>query len=231
MSPERAKLDCEYKVVSYNQIKSDKIYESSKKVAARGLLATDHVILNHGQVTRTTPELAPPLLTTTPHQREDVSALDRFSVHRCPTRRVCSGTGLELVRSHDPTTIPLDYHGHSNGRKSRVQGLLITLEVKVHIFMCGPRDYNVFRSGPQGYPCYKGFPQRNPRDPKDQPRKKPRLASRLMKIGSQLTPGLPRLALVILNHGHVTKTTPEITPPSSNFHTTPTGGRLSSRQI
>ncbi|GFW99912.1 uncharacterized protein TNCV_2126201 [Trichonephila clavipes] len=65
--------------------------------ATRGLLATDHVILNHGQVTWTTPELAPPLLTTTPHQREDVSALDRFNVHRCPTRRVFSGTGLELV--------------------------------------------------------------------------------------------------------------------------------------
>ncbi|GFX70016.1 hypothetical protein TNCV_340431 [Trichonephila clavipes] len=32
----------------------------------RGLLATDHVILNPGQVTWTTPELAPPLLTTTP---------------------------------------------------------------------------------------------------------------------------------------------------------------------
>ncbi|GFY31115.1 uncharacterized protein TNCV_4360221 [Trichonephila clavipes] len=46
----------------------------------------DHVILNHGQVTWTTPELAPPLLTTTPHQQEDVSALDRFNVHRCPTR-------------------------------------------------------------------------------------------------------------------------------------------------
>ncbi|GFV88568.1 uncharacterized protein TNCV_1243781 [Trichonephila clavipes] len=43
-----------------------------------------------------TPELAPPLLTTTPHQREDVSALDRFNVHRCPTRRVFSGTWLEL---------------------------------------------------------------------------------------------------------------------------------------
>ncbi|GFV60920.1 hypothetical protein TNCV_925341 [Trichonephila clavipes] len=28
--------------------------------ATRGLLATDHVILNHGQVTWTTPELAPP---------------------------------------------------------------------------------------------------------------------------------------------------------------------------
>ncbi|GFT64515.1 uncharacterized protein TNCV_2382531 [Trichonephila clavipes] len=44
-----------------------------------------------------TPELAPPLLTTTPHQREDVSALDRFNVHRCPTRRVFSGTGFEPV--------------------------------------------------------------------------------------------------------------------------------------
>ncbi|GFV83109.1 uncharacterized protein TNCV_2802351 [Trichonephila clavipes] len=63
----------------------------------RGLLATDHVILNHGQVTWTTPELAPPLLTTTPHQREDVSALDRFNVHRCPTQRVFSGTGIELM--------------------------------------------------------------------------------------------------------------------------------------
>ncbi|GFT51636.1 uncharacterized protein TNCV_2632961 [Trichonephila clavipes] len=57
----------------------------------------DHVILNHGQVTWTTPELAPPLLTTTSHQREDVSALDRFNVHRCPTRRVFSGTGIELM--------------------------------------------------------------------------------------------------------------------------------------
>ncbi|GFW77584.1 uncharacterized protein TNCV_2499761 [Trichonephila clavipes] len=58
---------------------------------------TDHVILNHGQVTWTTPELAPPLLTTTPHQRKDVSAVDRFNVHRCATRRVFSGTGLELM--------------------------------------------------------------------------------------------------------------------------------------
>ncbi|GFX41239.1 retrovirus-related Pol polyprotein from transposon 412 [Trichonephila clavipes] len=70
------------------------------RIATRGLLATDHVILNHCQVTWTTPELAPPLLTTTPHQREDVSALDRFNVHRCPTRRVFSGTGLEPVELH-----------------------------------------------------------------------------------------------------------------------------------
>ncbi|GFW80247.1 uncharacterized protein TNCV_461531 [Trichonephila clavipes] len=74
----------------------------------RGLLATDHVILNHGQVTWTTPELAPPLLTTTPHQREDVSALDRFNVHRCPTRRVFSGTGLKLVTRQ--ATIRYLYH-------------------------------------------------------------------------------------------------------------------------
>ncbi|GFX82292.1 uncharacterized protein TNCV_973041 [Trichonephila clavipes] len=77
-------------------------------LATRGLLATDHVILNHGQVTWTTPELAPPLLTTTPHQREDVSALDRFNVHRCPTRRVFSGTGLELVTKQ--ATVRYLYH-------------------------------------------------------------------------------------------------------------------------
>ncbi|GFV36836.1 uncharacterized protein TNCV_3123771 [Trichonephila clavipes] len=73
-----------------------------------GFLATDLVLLNHGQVKRTTPELAPPLLTTTLHQRKDVSALHRFNVHRCPTRRVFSGTGLELMtyqpRSNTLTT-------------------------------------------------------------------------------------------------------------------------------
>ncbi|GFW62050.1 uncharacterized protein TNCV_1684811 [Trichonephila clavipes] len=56
----------------------------------------DLVILKHGQMTRTTPELAPPLLTTTPYQREDISALEIFNVHRCPTRRVFCGNGLEL---------------------------------------------------------------------------------------------------------------------------------------
>ncbi|GFY20681.1 uncharacterized protein TNCV_1119151 [Trichonephila clavipes] len=67
------------------------IHQSQTSTSTRRLLATDHVILNHGQVTWTTSELAPPLLTTTPHQREDVSALDRFNVHRCPTRRVFGG--------------------------------------------------------------------------------------------------------------------------------------------
>ncbi|GFV98358.1 transposable element Tcb2 transposase [Trichonephila clavipes] len=36
----------------------------------------------------TTFELPPPLLTTIPHQREDVCALDRFSAHRSSTRRL-----------------------------------------------------------------------------------------------------------------------------------------------
>ncbi|GFY22766.1 uncharacterized protein TNCV_2180271 [Trichonephila clavipes] len=91
--------------------------------ATRGLLATDHVILNHGQVTWTTPELAPPLLTTTPHQREDVSALDRFSGHRCPTRRVFSGTGLEPVTKqatvrylyHSATAFTIPYNARCDG--------------------------------------------------------------------------------------------------------------------
>ncbi|GFX70605.1 uncharacterized protein TNCV_875791 [Trichonephila clavipes] len=74
--------------------------------ATQGLWATDHVILNHGQVMWTTPELAPPLLTTTP--REDISALDRFNVHLCPTGRVFSGTGLELVTRQ--ATVRYLYH-------------------------------------------------------------------------------------------------------------------------
>ncbi|GFW67973.1 uncharacterized protein TNCV_1617341 [Trichonephila clavipes] len=81
---------------------------SEPETATPGLLVTGHVILNHGQVTWTTSELAPPLLTTTPHQREDVSALDRFNVHRCPTRRIFSDNGLELVTRQ--ATIRYLYH-------------------------------------------------------------------------------------------------------------------------
>ncbi|GFU75803.1 uncharacterized protein TNCV_1652631 [Trichonephila clavipes] len=55
-----------------------------------------------------TPELAPPLQTITPHQREDVSALDRFNVRRCPTRRVSGGTGFEPVTRQ--ATVRYLYH-------------------------------------------------------------------------------------------------------------------------
>ncbi|GFU50881.1 hypothetical protein TNCV_4460871 [Trichonephila clavipes] len=45
------------------------------------------------------------------------------------------------------------------------------------------------------------------------------------------TQGLLAKDHVILSHGQVTWTIPELAPPSSNYHTTPTGGRFSSRQI
>ncbi|GFV40237.1 hypothetical protein TNCV_1443901 [Trichonephila clavipes] len=45
------------------------------------------------------------------------------------------------------------------------------------------------------------------------------------------TRGLLATDHVILNHGQVTWTTPELAPSSPNYHTTPTGGRFSSRQI
>ncbi|GFY19171.1 uncharacterized protein TNCV_4225351 [Trichonephila clavipes] len=92
---------------------ADECLKSEDITPTRGLLATDHVILNHGQVTWTTPELESPLLSTTPHQRDDVSALDRFNVHHCPTRRVFSGTGLKLVTRQ--ATIRCLYHSATAG--------------------------------------------------------------------------------------------------------------------
>ncbi|GFT90184.1 piggyBac transposable element-derived protein 4 [Trichonephila clavipes] len=100
---------------SYVESDCSKKKNIAKMCATRGLLTTDHVILNHGQVTWRTPQLAPrsPNYHTTP--REDVSALDRFNVHRCPTRRVFSGTGLEPVTKQATfrsIPIPLGYRGH-----------------------------------------------------------------------------------------------------------------------
>ncbi|GFX87317.1 uncharacterized protein TNCV_3368871 [Trichonephila clavipes] len=45
-----------------NRLESDRRHHQKQREfeTTRGLLATDHVILNHGQVTWTTPELAPP---------------------------------------------------------------------------------------------------------------------------------------------------------------------------
>ncbi|GFS67093.1 uncharacterized protein TNCV_3415961, partial [Trichonephila clavipes] len=87
----------------------------------RGLLATDHVILNHDQVTWTTPELAPPLQTTTPHHRASAAratftvALDRLNVYHCPTRRVFYGTWIELVTSKPRSdTLPQGFRGQSD---------------------------------------------------------------------------------------------------------------------
>ncbi|GFY31084.1 uncharacterized protein TNCV_4359911 [Trichonephila clavipes] len=61
-------------------------------------------------------------------------------------------------------------------------------------------------------------------------------------VGTQIEPCLIQIVLaatrgllatdhVILNHGQVTWTIPEMAPPSPNYPTTPTGGRFGSRQI
>ncbi|GFT56063.1 radial spoke head protein 9 [Trichonephila clavipes] len=47
----------------------------------------------------------------------------------------------------------------------------------------------------------------------------------------QAARGLLATDLVILNHGQVTRMTPELAPSSPNHHSTLTGGRLRSRQI
>ncbi|GFX83807.1 transposable element Tc3 transposase [Trichonephila clavipes] len=52
----------------------------------------------------------------------------------------------------------------------------------------------------------------------------------ILSIPRRSTRGLLATDHVILNHGQVTWTTPELAP-SPNYHTTPTGGRFSSRQI
>ncbi|GFU67963.1 uncharacterized protein TNCV_2823061 [Trichonephila clavipes] len=63
----------------------------------------------------------PSLLTTTPQQRKDASALDRFNVHRYPTRRVFGGTGIKLVTKqarirylyHSATAAPVNFEQSS----------------------------------------------------------------------------------------------------------------------
>ncbi|GFX31914.1 hypothetical protein TNCV_3408291 [Trichonephila clavipes] len=44
-----------------------------------------------------------------------------------------------------------------------------------------------------------------------------------INFGVQATRGLLATYLAILNHGQVTMTTPELAPPSPNFHFTSTG--------
>ncbi|GFY29013.1 hypothetical protein TNCV_4721411 [Trichonephila clavipes] len=62
--------------------------------ATRGLLANDLVILNHCQVTRTKPKVAPqPRLTTTPHRR-----MMYKSVVSCITNQIRMNCGIEASR-------------------------------------------------------------------------------------------------------------------------------------
>ncbi|GFU93916.1 DDE_3 domain-containing protein [Trichonephila clavipes] len=64
----RAFLD-EWCNIPQDQI--DNLILSMPRRSTRGFLATDLAILNHGQVTKTTPELAPPSPNYQPQQWED----------------------------------------------------------------------------------------------------------------------------------------------------------------
>ncbi|GBN28553.1 hypothetical protein AVEN_222920-1 [Araneus ventricosus] len=67
----------------------------------RGLFGTDLVILNSGQLTRTTPELPPPLEASTSHQREEVCP----PTYDLACNRIFSGIGFRTWTPSD--TLPL----------------------------------------------------------------------------------------------------------------------------
>ncbi|GBM80762.1 hypothetical protein AVEN_10628-1 [Araneus ventricosus] len=84
------------------------------------------MILNLGQMTRTTPELATPLQTSAPHKREDVcpSTYD-LSCNRPNTRRIFSGVGF-------PTWIPpIPKPSPPGNREDRQQNLKIYLQMQL----------------------------------------------------------------------------------------------------
>ncbi|GFS65394.1 hypothetical protein TNCV_2451951 [Trichonephila clavipes] len=62
------------------------------------------VILNHSQVTRTTSELAPPLLTTTPTGGR--LNLDIFCVHQPPLHDGTSTSNKVICERRDPFSLP-----------------------------------------------------------------------------------------------------------------------------
>ncbi|GFV34197.1 hypothetical protein TNCV_3484071 [Trichonephila clavipes] len=70
--------------VSFSSSNQDEIMRlpSAVSQSIRGPLVTSLLILNQGQVTMTTPEPAPPLITSTPTGRR--LSLDIFKWHRSP---------------------------------------------------------------------------------------------------------------------------------------------------
>ncbi|PRD20975.1 UNVERIFIED_CONTAM: hypothetical protein NCL1_53128 [Trichonephila clavipes] len=101
--------------------------------ATRGLLATDLVILNHGQVTRMTPELTPTILTTTPHQRETFELSTDLTCNSPHHGGSLSGTELELVTRQPlsdtlTTMLPRPYYRAARG-----------------LFSHGPRNFEIGR--------------------------------------------------------------------------------------
>ncbi|GBM52426.1 hypothetical protein AVEN_105028-1 [Araneus ventricosus] len=77
---------------------------ASRFEAIRGLFCTDLVILNHGHMTRTIPELAPSLQTSAPPE-------GRLPLHvsfnRPNTRRIFSGIGFRTWKLSGSETVTL----------------------------------------------------------------------------------------------------------------------------
>ncbi|GFX17416.1 hypothetical protein TNCV_1494301 [Trichonephila clavipes] len=71
-----------------------------QSITFRGLLAKDLVFVNHGQVTRTIPELATPAHNFHTPPTGGCLSLDIFKVHRLTKWRVFSGIELELMTRH-----------------------------------------------------------------------------------------------------------------------------------
>ncbi|GFT49226.1 uncharacterized protein TNCV_4582391 [Trichonephila clavipes] len=123
-----------YRNTRFSETNLPPTYESSKSLrscspnhkttgratATRGLLATDHVILNHGQVTWTTPELAPPLLTTTPHQRRRFSSTDLTCIAALHGGSLVV-LGLELVTRQATIRIPIPTRSYCRGPQQGVE--------------------------------------------------------------------------------------------------------------
>ncbi|CAL1266480.1 unnamed protein product [Larinioides sclopetarius] len=69
------------------------------RIGSNAKTIADLVILNRGQMTRTTPEPELPLQTIMPHQREDVPSLRMFL---CTTSSIDGGSSVESITRSKP---------------------------------------------------------------------------------------------------------------------------------
>ncbi|GFX10281.1 hypothetical protein TNCV_1866781 [Trichonephila clavipes] len=169
----------------------------TRRPPTRGLLATDLVILNYGQVPWTTPD---PNYHTTPSERR--LSFDRFNMHHPSTRRVFSSTRLELMTRRPPT-----------------RGLLATDLVILNYGQVPwtTPDPNYHTTPTERRLSFDRFNMHHPSTRRV-------FSSTRLELMTRRPPtrGLLATDLVILNYGQVPWTTPD-----PNYHTTPTERRLS----
>ncbi|GBO18602.1 hypothetical protein AVEN_195343-1 [Araneus ventricosus] len=81
----------------------------------------DLIILNLGQITRTTPEIAPPLQASAPHQREGILPLRIERASAPLTRRFFGGIRFRAWYPTAPSSnLPPGNRGFSNTVKLRL---------------------------------------------------------------------------------------------------------------